>query len=45
MYFAIFGAKKSQIMLGDNPASASKKLSQVGHIYTCGESQPLYNKP
>ena len=37
--------QKSQVMLGDNPASASKNFSRAGPIYTCDQSQPLYDKP
>ena len=41
----IIGAKKLYIILGDNPASASESFSWAEPTYTCGPSQPLYDKP
>ena len=29
----------------DNPASVSKSFGWAEHIYTCGQSLPLYDKP
>ena len=37
--------QRSQVMLGDNPASASKSFSWAGPIYTCDTSQSFNNKP
>ena len=34
-FLAIFGAKRSQAILGDNPASASQSFNWAGLIYIC----------
>ena len=39
------GAKRSQVMLSDNPASPSQNFGQAGSIYTYVQSPPFYDKP
>ena len=44
MYLAIFGAKRLQLMLGDNLTSLSQSVSHAELINTYGQSQSLYSK-